>query len=320
VITQTAEVHATMAQSRWTTREIPSQAGRLALVTGATSGLGYEAALALARAGAEVVLAARDEAKAERARVSIRRQCPDARIAIQALDTARLASVRAFGDRWRSEERPIDILLLNAGIAAVPRREETEDGFERQLGTNYLGHFALAGLLLPFVRREAASRVVPVASLAHRSGRIHFDDLQLQHSYGPQRAYRQSKLAMLMFGLELDRRLKAAGAPIRAIPAHPGAARTDVFRRGDRAGPVQRLAGHLIFSVIGQSAAQGALPLLYAATAPEAEGGAYYGPDGIWELQGHPARSDIAGHARDRAVAQRLWSVSERLTGVACTV
>jgi NAD(P)-dependent dehydrogenase (short-subunit alcohol dehydrogenase family) len=251
---------------------------------------------------------------------SIRRRHREARLAFRPLDTARLASVRAFGQQWRSEGRPIDILLLNAGIAAVPSREETEDGFERQFGTNYLGHFALTGLLLPFVRRDAATRIVAVASLAHRQGRIQFDDLQSRRSYGPQQAYRQSKLAMLMFGLELDRRLRAAGSPIRSIPVHPGAARTDVFRRGDRAGPVQRLAGHLIFSVIGQSAAQGALPLLYAATAPEAEGGAYYGPDGIWELYGYPTRADIAAHAKDATTAQRLWSVSETLTGISCTV
>jgi len=299
---------------------MPRQTGRLAIVTGATSGIGYEAALALAGAGAEVILAARDAAKAERAMASIRRQHPDATLAAQPLDTASLTSVRAFGERWRSGGRPIDILLLNAGIATVPRREETADGFERQLGTNYLGHFALTGLLLPFVARRPASRIVAVASLAHRSGRIQFDDLQSQHSYGPQRAYRQSKLAMLMFGLELDRRLRAAGSPIRSIPVHPGAARTDVFRRGDRAGPIQRLAGHAIFSVIGQSAAHGALPLLYAATAPEAEGGAYYGPDGFWELRGHPTRADIAAQARDTAAAERLWSVSEALTGIACSV
>lgn len=297
-----------------------SQTGRLAIVTGATSGIGYEAALALAGAGAEVILAARDAAKAERAMASIRRQHPDATLTAQPLDTARLASVRAFGERWRSGGRPIDILLLNAGIATVPRREETVDGFERQLGTNYLGHFALTGLLLPFVARGPASRIVAVASLAHRSGRIRFDDLQARHSYGPQRAYRQSKLAMLMFGLELDRRLRAANSPIRSIPVHPGAARTDVFRRGDRAGPVQRLAGHAIFSVIGQSAAQGALPLLYASTAPDAEGGTYYGPDGLWELRGHPTRAAIAAQARDRAAAERLWSVSEALTGIACSV
>lgn len=309
-----------MPEPRWTTRAMPSQAGRLAIVTGATSGIGYEAALALAGAGAEVVLAARNAAKAEGAMASIRTRHPNARLAAYPLDTARLASVQAFGDRWRAEGRSIDILLLNAGIASVPRREETEDGFERQLGTNHLGHFALTGLLLPFLHRRPTSRIVPVASLAHRSGRIHFDDPQLHHAYGPQRAYRQSKLAMLMFGLELDRRLRAVGAPIRSIPVHPGVARTDVIRRGDRAGPIQRFAGHAIFSVLGQSAADGALPLLFAATAPEAEGGAYYGPDGSWELRGHPARADIAPQAQDRAAAERLWSLSETLTGMACTV
>ncbi|KAA0125376.1 SDR family NAD(P)-dependent oxidoreductase [Methylobacterium sp. P1-11] len=309
-----------MTRTRRTIRDMPSQTGRRAIVTGATSGLGFEAALTLAGAGAAVILAARDVEKAQRAMASIRRRHPGARLDFRHLDIGSLASVRAFGAACRMDQRPVDILLLNAGIAAVPKREETVDGFERQLGTNYLGHFALTGLLLPLIPAQATSRIVPVASLAHRRGRIHFDDLQLQQGYGPQKAYRQPKLAMLMFGLELDRRLKAAGSPIRAVSAHPGAARTDVFRRGDRAGPVQRLAGHLIFTVIGQPAARGALPLLFAATAPEAEGGAYCGPDGIWELHGYPTRADIAAQARDSAAAQRLWSLSETLTGLDCTV
>jgi NAD(P)-dependent dehydrogenase (short-subunit alcohol dehydrogenase family) len=309
-----------MARTRWTIRDMPSQAGRRAIVTGATSGIGYEAALGLAGAGAEVILAARDAAKAQRAIAAIRRRHPGAQLDFRLLDTARLTSVRDFGTAWQAEGRALDILLLNAGVAAVPSREETEDGFERQFATNYLGHFALTALLLPYVAQAATSRIVPVASLAHRSGRIHFDDLPLRRSYGPQRAYRQSKLAMLMFGLELDRRLRAAGSPVRAIPVHPGAARTDVFRRGDRAGPVQRLAGHLIFTVIGQPAARGALPLLYAATAPDAEGGVYYGPDGLLELSGHPTRAGIAAQARDSAIAARLWSLSETLAGIGCTV
>ncbi|PIK72558.1 short chain dehydrogenase, partial [Methylobacterium frigidaeris] len=185
----------------WTTALIPPQTGRRAVITGATSGLGYEAALALAGAGAEIVIAARDTGKAEAAAAAIRRAHPAALIESRALDTARLASVRAFASAWRAEDRPIDILLLNAGIAAVPRREETEDGFERQLATNYLGHFALTGLLWPSLRREAGTRVVAVASIAHRSGRIAFDDLQLRRAYGPQSAYRQTKLAMLLFAL-----------------------------------------------------------------------------------------------------------------------
>lgn len=303
----------------WTTAMIPPQAGRRALVTGATSGIGYEAALALAGSGAEIVLAARDAAKAERAAAAIRQAHPAALVEIRALDTARLASVRAFAAAWRAEGRPIDILLLNAGIAAVPRREETEDGFERQLATNYLGHFALTGLLLPSLRREsgrAPARVVAVASIAHRSGRIAFDDLQLRRAYGPQSAYRQTKLAMLMFALELDRRLRAARSPVRSIAAHPGVAATAIARRGDRAGPLAERIGAGLLRLVGQSAARGALPLLYAATAPEAEGGRYYGPDGPWEIRGHPAPATIEPHAGDPAAAARLWALSETLTDV----
>lgn len=306
-----------MSQTRWTLAEMPAQDGRTAIVTGATSGIGYEAARALARAGAQVVLAGRDAAKSEHAMASIRRSCPSAQVEFRALDTASLASVRAFAARWQAEARPIDLLLLNAGIASVPRREESPDGFERQLATNYLGHFALTGLLLDRIVPSAASRIVAVASLAHRAARIHFDDLQLRRSYTGQRAYGQSKLAMLMFGLELDRRLRAADSPIRSIPAHPGMAVTDIFRRGDRAGPVQRFAGHAIFTALGQSALDGALPLLFAATAPDAEGGLYYGPDRLWETRGHPAPARVAPHARARGEAERLWQATETLTGVA---
>lgn len=305
-----------MSKSGWSAADIPPQAGRLAVITGATSGIGYEAALGLAGAGAQVVLAARDQGKAQRAMASIRQLHPGALLEYRPLDTARLASVRAFGARWQEDGRPLDILLLNAGIASVPRREETEDGFERQLATNYLGHFALAGLLLPSIRPDSASRVVEVASLSHRGGRIHFDDLQLRRSYTAQGAYRQTKVAMLMFGLELDRRLRAAGSLVLSVPVHPGVARTDITRRGDRAGPVQQLAGRVIFAVLGQSAAQGALPLLFAATSPDARGGTYYGPDGFHEARGSPAIADIRPHALDLEAAGRLWSVSEALTGV----
>ena len=305
-----------MYEAHWTTAAMPSQTGRLAIVTGATSGIGYEAALALAAAGAHVVLAGRSEAKAQSAIASIRKTCPSGLLEFRLLDTASLASVRTFAGRWQAEGRSIDILLLNAGIASVPQREETQDGFERQLETNYLGHFALTGLLLDSIVPSAASRIVEVASLSHRSARIHFDDLQLRQSYAGQRAYGQSKLAMLMFGLELDRRLRAAGSPILSIPVHPGMAVTDIFRRGDRAGPVQRFAGKAIFRVLGQSAAKGALPLLFAASAPNAQSGTYYGPDRLWETRGHPAVAQVAPHARDRAAADRLWSASEMLTGV----
>jgi NAD(P)-dependent dehydrogenase (short-subunit alcohol dehydrogenase family) len=300
----------------WTTALIPPQAGRRAVVTGATSGIGYEAALALAGAGAEIVIAARDPAKAEATEAAIRRTHPAAIVESRALDTARLASVRAFAAAWRADGRPIDILLLNAGIAAVPRREETEDGFERQLATNYLGHFALTGLLLPTLRHTSGTRVVAVASIAHRSGTIAFDDPHLRRAYGPQSAYRQTKLAMLMFALELDRRLRAAGSPVRSVAAHPGVAATSIARRGDRAGRLAERVGAGLLGLVGQSAARGALPLLYAATAPEAEGGQYYGPDGLWEVRGHPARAKIEPHAADPAAAARLWALSEALTEV----
>jgi NAD(P)-dependent dehydrogenase (short-subunit alcohol dehydrogenase family) len=304
-----------MSLTRWTSADVPSQAGRLALVTGSTSGIGYEVALALAGAGARVVIAARNEKKGQDTIAAIRRVHGDADLTFRLLDTARLASVRAFAAQW-DEHRPIDVLVLNAGIASVPQREETEDGFERQLATNYLGHFALTGLLLPRINTVYGSRIVQVASIAHRRAQLHFDDLQLKRNYDPGVAYNQSKLAILMFGLELDRRLRAAQSQIRSIPAHPGMAVTDIFRRGERAGPLQQLLGKAVFRIAGQSATQGALPILFAATSPDAEGGAYYGPDGFREIRGYPAVAKIEPHALDREAAKRLWSVSEGLTGV----
>jgi len=304
-----------MPMRDWTSADIPPQAGRVALVTGASSGIGYETALALARAGARVVLAVRDPAKGARVAAAITKSHPAADLAVQELDTARLGSVQASAAALRSKYE-IDLLILNAGIAAVPTREESEDGFERQLATNYLGHFALTGLLLPVLRPSPDTRIVAVASLAHRSGAIHFDDPHWREGYGPQKAYRQTKLAMLMFALELERRLRRAGRPERALAAHPGLALTDVFRRGDRAGPIQRMAGRVLFSLVGQSAARGALPTLYAATAPEARGGGYYGPAGLWEARGAPKPARIFPHALDETDSARLWAMSEAMTGV----
>jgi len=285
-------------------------------VTGSTSGIGYEAALALARAGARVVIAARDEKKGNAAIAAIQRVHPNADLTFRLLDTALLASVRTFVAQWQEDHGPIDILVLNAGIASVPHREETADGFERQLATNYLGHFALAGLLLPHMKSSPGSRFVQVASIAHRRARLYFEDLQLKQNYDPGVAYNQSKLAILMFGLELDRRLRAVNSPIRSIPAHPGMAVTDIFRRGERAGPLQQALGKAAFRVVGQSAAQGALPILFAATSAEAAGGAYYGPGGFREIRGYPAPAKIEPYALDRDSVKRLWSVSEDLTGV----
>jgi NAD(P)-dependent dehydrogenase (short-subunit alcohol dehydrogenase family) len=304
-----------MSRTKWTTTDIPSQAGRLAVVTGSTSGIGYETALALTGADARVAIAARNQKKAQDAIAAIRRAHNHADVAFRLLDTARMASVRAFAAQW-NERSPIDILVLNAGIASVPRREETEDAFERQLATNYLGHFALTALLLPQMNTVYGSRIVQVASIAHRRAQLRFEDLQLKKNYDPGVAYNQSKLAILMLGLELDRRLRAARSQIRSIPAHPGMAVTDVFRRGERAGAFQQFLGKAVFRVVGQSAAQGALPILFAATSPDAEGGTYYGPDGFREIRGYATRGKIEPHALDRQAARRLWSVSENLTGV----
>lgn len=298
----------------WTKADMPSLAGRRAIVTGATSGIGFETALALAAAGAQVLIAARDPAKAERAIFAIRAAHPTAKLAFDHLDTGELSSVSAFAAR-RGDEPPVDLLILNAGIAWLPQREATPDGFERQFAVNYLGHFALAGLLLPRLRPAPGTRIVPVASLAHRRGRLAFDDLQFERGYSPAGAYRQSKLAMLMFGLELDRRLRAAGSSVRTVPAHPGWAVTGIHRRGGRASLSARLAGRAVFAVLGQSAARGALPILYAATSPKAEGGRYYGPGGLGEMRGAPAEAVIARHAADRGAAERLFATSERLTG-----
>ncbi len=211
-----------MAQRDGTSADIPSQAGRVALVTGASSGIGYETALALAGAGARVVLAVRDPAKGMRAAEAIAHIHVQADLVVRELDTARLASVRALAESLRADGTVIDLLILNAGIAAVPRREDSEDGFERQLATNHLGHFALTGLLLPALRPSPDTRIVAVASLAHRSGRIRFDDPHWREGYGPQKAYRQTKLALLMFALELERRLRRAGRPEQALAAIRG--------------------------------------------------------------------------------------------------
>ncbi|KQT57115.1 short-chain dehydrogenase [Methylobacterium sp. Leaf456] len=305
-----------MPQRDWTSADIPPQAGRVALVTGASSGIGYETALALAGAGARVLLAVRDPAKGARVAAAIVRIHPGADLTVREIDTARLASVRACAEALRDDGETIDLLVLNAGIAAVPTREESVDGFERQLATNYLGHFALTGLLLPALGLSPETRIVAVASLAHRSGTIRFDDPHWREGYGPQKAYRQTKLAMLMFALEMERRLRRAGRPERALAAHPGLALTDVFRRGDRAGTIQRMAGRVLFSLVGQPAARGALPTLYAATAPEARGGGYYGPDGLWEARGAPKPARILPHASDETDAARLWAMSEAMTGM----
>jgi NAD(P)-dependent dehydrogenase (short-subunit alcohol dehydrogenase family) len=304
----------------WDAGRIPDQTGRLAVVTGATGGLGLETALELARAGAEVVLTGRDADRGRAALGRVRAAVPSARVAFEVLDVADLASVRAFAERFAATHGALDLLVDNAGVMALPTRQTTVDGFERQLGTNYLGHFALTLRLLPLLRAGREARVVTLASLAHRQGRIDLADLQGEARYGAWKAYGQSKLAMLMFAREFQRRSVAGGWGVRAVAAHPGWARTDLVAKGPASGgglsPLWRLASCLA-PLLGQSAARGALPTLFAATAPEALGGGYYGPDGLGEAKSGPAPARVSARGRDAAMAARLWEASERLTGVA---
>jgi NAD(P)-dependent dehydrogenase (short-subunit alcohol dehydrogenase family) len=287
--------------ARWTAADLPDQAGRTIVITGANSGIGLTAARALADAGARVVLAVRDEEKGRRAAETI-----EGHTEVRRLDLADLGSIRAFAAGWEGD---LHVLINNAGIMAVPEAR-TADGFESQLGTNHLGPFALTGLLLEHV----ADRVVTLASLMHRFGRIGLDDPNFERRrYRRWVAYNQSKLANLLFTLELQRRLAAAGSPVRALAAHPGWTVTNLqSHSGSRLQHVGMAIGN---RVIGQSDVQGALPTLYAAT-QDLAGGSYVGPGGRGELHGPPALASRSRAARDGELARRLWDLSERLTGV----
>lgn len=303
--------------ARWSAADIPDQGGRIAVVTGANSGLGTETALALARRGAHVVLACRDAAKAQSALHGIRAASPAGSAEVMALDLASLASVRAFAEAFVAKHSRLDLLCNNAGVMAIPHRR-TADGFEMQLGTNHLGHFALTGLLLPRLLDTPGARVVSVSSSAHRPGRMHWDDLQLERRYRKWRAYAQSKLANLLFAFELDRRLRGAGAPVMSVAAHPGYAATNlqvVGARMEGARFVEKIL-ELGNRLLAQSAAMGALPTLYAATAPQVQGGDYFGPASLGEMWGHPRKVGATARARNPADAARLWELSEALTGV----
>jgi NAD(P)-dependent dehydrogenase (short-subunit alcohol dehydrogenase family) len=291
--------------------EIPSQLGRSAVITGATGGLGYETALALAKAGAEVILTGRDDRKGQSAIEKISREMPGAKTSYESVDLASLQSIADFAERMQSWAS-LDILINNAGVMALPRRQTTADGFETQFGTNYLGHFALTARLMPLLRRASAPRVVNISSLAHRTGSIDFDDLQGARVYSPWKAYGQSKLAMLIFALELQRRSDASGWNLTSNAAHPGFARTNLFASGP--GGLVSLASGFAAPFFSHSAADGARPILFAATSPRAKPGAYYGPGGIGELRGAPAAALIMPQARNPGTAAKLWDVSEKLT------
>lgn len=305
-----------MAASKWTAQQIPSQAGKTALVTGANSGIGYQAALELARHGAHVLLGCRNAAKGKAALDRLQREAPGASAELVELDMASLASIRAFAAAFAARNIPLDLLINNAGVMALPHRELTAAGFERQFGTNHLGHFALTGLLLPQLLAAPAPRVITVASIAHRNGKIDFDNLQSERSYKPWDAYGESKLANILFAKELDRRARAAHSKLISIPVHPGVSTTNIFANGPGDKSVKAIAVKLLAPVFMQADDAGALPTLYAATSPEAKGGEYIGPDGFMEMKGSPKVVQPRPNALDQAVAQRLWTVSEELTGV----
>jgi NAD(P)-dependent dehydrogenase (short-subunit alcohol dehydrogenase family) len=312
----------------WTAAEIPTQVGRRALITGANSGIGYHTALELARKGAHVLLACRDNNKGDAALARLLAEVPGASAEVVLLDLASLESVCAFGAAELALGNPLDLLINNAGVMAPKRRQQTVDGFEIQFGTNVLGHFVLTAVLLPALVRAAVAnktqrpRVVTLSSIAHKQGRLNFDDLQSAKSYGPMAAYRQSKLADLMFAFELHRRLRAAGPPISgvmSVAAHPGVANTNLFQTGEHSA-IEKLVRRGMGVAIGallNSEVQGAVPTLFAATSPDVADGGYYGPQSLLETRGGdvgPAK--VAPQALDQAAAARLWSECERLSGI----
>ncbi|OBK90132.1 short-chain dehydrogenase [Mycobacterium sp. 1165178.9] len=304
---------------------VPDLSGKLAVVTGANSGLGFGLARRLAAAGADVVMAIRNRAKGEAAIDEIRATVPGAKLTIKPLDLSSLASVAALGEQLNADGRPIDILINNAGVMTPPERDTTADGFELQFGSNHLGHFALTGHLLPLLRAAQGPRVVSLSSLAARqSGKIHFDDPQFEKSYAAMSAYGQSKLAVLMFALELDRRSRAAGWGIMSNAAHPGLTKTNLQIAGPSHGRekpalMERLykASWHFTPFLWQEIDEGILPALYAAAAPNAEGGAFYGPRGPFEAAGGGvALAKVPQRARNEDDCRRLWELSAQLTGV----
>src|SRR2546421_872942 len=294
--------------AKWTSDDVPGKRGRLAVITGANAGLGFETAQVLAGRGGSLVRAVGDIEKGKRAAARIAGTAPGANVMVQPLDLTSLDSIRAAADELRARHPRIDLLINNAGVMFTPK-QTTRDGFELQFGTNHLGHFALTGLLLEEMLAVPGSRVVTVSSAAHRiRARINFDDLQGERSYNRVGAYSQSKLANLMFTYELQRRLSGAGTTI-AVAAHPGLASTELARY------TPAIAAFL-YARVSQKAAMGALPVLRAATDPGVLGGQYYGPGGFFGARGYPKLAQSSGQSHDTAIQRRLWTVSEELTGV----
>lgn len=304
--------------AQWTAADIPAQQGKTALITGANSGLGYDTALNLARSGARIVLACRSREKTERAMDSLRAAVPQAQLEFLPLDLSSLDSVRSAAAAFSASHSRLDLLINNAGVMALPL-QRTQDGFEMQIGTNHLGHFALTGALLPLLRATPGARVVSVASLAHRwTRRMNLDDLNFEKgsAYNKWDAYSKSKLANLLFTYELDRRLKKAGLDVQAIAAHPGYSATNLTGPESSRSSLMRMILGMGDSLVAQPAAMGALPTLYAATVADVQGADYIGPDGFQQIRGYPRKVGSRALARDEALAAGLWERSQTLTGV----
>jgi NAD(P)-dependent dehydrogenase (short-subunit alcohol dehydrogenase family) len=299
--------------TKWTAADIPDQSGRVAVITGANTGLGYWTAEMLADKGAHVVLAVRNLDKGKDAVDRITAKSPKADVALQQLDLTSLDEIRKTAEELKAAHERIDLLINNAGVMYTDKAT-TKDGFELQFGTNHLGHFAFTGLLLDRLLPVQGSRVVTVSSIGHRIiAKIHFDDLQWERSYNRVAAYGQSKLANLMFTYGLQRRLAAKGAPTVALAAHPGGSDTELTRNIPR---LLKPVVDVVWPMFSQSAEMGALPTVRAATDPSAQGGQYYGPDGIGEQRGYPKVVKSSKQSHDEAIQRRLWTVSEELTGV----
>ncbi len=302
---------------KWGASDIPDLTGQTIIVTGANSGLGFATATALAAHGASVVMAVRDAQKGARAFDQIKTRVPHALVEVSPLDLANLASIRQFATQFMATHSRLDVLVNNAGVMAIPYRT-TADGFEMQFGTNHLGHFALTGELFPLLTQRARTRVVTLSSFVHRTGKINFADLNGKQRYRPWAAYAQAKLANLLFAFEFQRRVNQAGIPLLSLVVHPGYAATNLQSVGPQmeGNQIMRIGSQIGNVLFAQSADNGALPTLYAATAPDVTGGTFYGPDSFGGMRGHPTETKAAPQAYDLAVAKQLWQVSEDATHV----
>mgnify|MGYP006194571987 CR=1 FL=1 len=299
----------------WTAANIPHRKEGLAVITGSTEGIGFEDALALSSAGWNVIVMGRNAQKGADAIAKIQQINPTAKVSFEKIDLADLSSIKSFTSRMIAKGEAINLLINNAGVMTPPNRLETADGFELQFGTNHIGHFALTAQLLPLLLKAAEARVVTVSSVANRNGQINFDDLQSAASYVPGKAYSQAKIANLMFALELQRQSEKHGWGITSIASHPGVSRTNLLITGAGKWSIPGMM-RKFFPFLFQPQSQGALPTLFAATAPEAKGGLYYGPNKMSETRGFPSIAKIPSQAEDKEVAQKLWEVSQKLAMV----